>query len=54
MSQKDPLEEKAQEYSPVRIPELMSCEEQRSLVSETYRHPHGVFIRLSLLCCISE
>jgi DNA-binding PadR family transcriptional regulator len=28
MSQKDPLEEKAQEYSPVRIPEWMSCEEQ--------------------------
>ena len=48
MSKKELLEDKAREYTPMRVPEVMSCEEQRRLVSETYSHPYGVFIRLSL------
>lgn len=53
MSKKELLEDKAREYTPMRVPEVMSCEEQRRLVSETYSHPYGVFIRLSLFSGLS-
>ena len=49
MSKKVLVKEKMQKCASRSMLEVMSYEEQKRLIDETYSHPYGVFIRLSLI-----